>query len=310
KSEEAIPKEIALTVNDILSDNTARAPAFGARGALYIPGRDVAVKTGTTNDYRDAWVLGYTPSLAIGAWAGNNDNSSMHKNVAGFIIAPLWNAFITEALKEYPVERFEKPSKKTDWSLKPVFRGVWWGGKNFIIDKISGKLATPFTPDETKGEVVVRDPHSILYWVDKSNPLGPAPLNPESDPQFRLWEVPVQKWVAAQPFIQGITEAEAPLGYDDVHGPGSLLTISIKEPYQSQSFAKGATMLVKVDNFGRFPVVKVDLFLNNNFIGSSGSLSYSFVLDEYALAGQNELKVVGYDSASNRAESSVGFVVH
>ena len=82
-------------MNDILSDNVARTPAFGAQSFLNFPDRHVAVKTGTTNDYRDAWIVGYTPSLVVGAWAGNNDNSPMEKKVAGFIIAPLWNAFFT-----------------------------------------------------------------------------------------------------------------------------------------------------------------------------------------------------------------------
>ena len=75
-------------ISDVLSDNKARTPAFGANSPLYFPDRPVAAKTGTTNDYKDAWVLGYTPNIAVGAWFGNNDNTPMEKMVAGFIVAP------------------------------------------------------------------------------------------------------------------------------------------------------------------------------------------------------------------------------
>ena len=117
REEQVLPKEIVLEISDILSDNIARAPAFGYTSALYFPKREVAVKTGTTNDYRDAWIVGYTPSIAVGAWAGNNDNTPMEKKVAGFIVAPLWNAFMIEVLKELPDEKFEKPKKTRGLAL-------------------------------------------------------------------------------------------------------------------------------------------------------------------------------------------------
>ena len=67
------------------------------------------MKTGTTNDYKDAWIIGYTPSLSAGAWAGNNDNTPMEKKVAGFIVAPLWHEFMEYALSRIPDERFLAP---------------------------------------------------------------------------------------------------------------------------------------------------------------------------------------------------------
>jgi membrane peptidoglycan carboxypeptidase len=91
---QVIDQEIARTISDMLKDNQARTPAFGADSYLHFPGRDVAVKTGTTNDYRDTWILGYTPSIAVGCWAGNNNNTPMEKKVAGFIVAPMWNEFM------------------------------------------------------------------------------------------------------------------------------------------------------------------------------------------------------------------------
>ena len=183
KPQRVISDDITLQISDILSDNTARTPAFGARSYLYIESNDVAVKTGTTNDYKDAWILGYTPSLVVGTWAGNNDNTSMEKKVAGFIVAPMWNAFMQEILKEYPKEEFRKPPKTSE-DIKPILRGVWQGGEQYIIDRISGKLATEYTPKETQEKRVLTNVHNILYWVNKMTRLGQTRLSRRKIPNL------------------------------------------------------------------------------------------------------------------------------
>ena len=189
--------EVARMINSILSDNTARAPAFGENSLLKIPGREVAAKTGTTNDYKDAWILGYTPNLVVGTWVGNNDNTSMEKKVAGLIVSPMWNDFFKKALTFFPEENFVKPAKDPVHlgiefeSLKPVLRGIWQGGET-VGSQSDGT-------EQVKVEV-----HDILYWVDKSNPLGPKPANPADDSQFDLWEKPVRDWVTQNKIQEGV----------------------------------------------------------------------------------------------------------
>ena len=169
----AIPAETARIVSDILSDNVARTPGFGANSALYIPYRDVAVKTGTSNDYRDAWIVGYTPNLAVGAWVGNTDNSPMARRVAGLIVSPLWREFMDQVLPSTPSESFIEPEPLEYSELKHVLRGEVGPG-----------------------------PHSILHWVDKDNPRGPIPPNPGRDSQYPYWEYAVQRWVASSGYGQ------------------------------------------------------------------------------------------------------------
>ena len=70
-------------------------------GVLYFNGYDVADKTGTTDDSRDAWVIGYTPSIVVGEWAGNNDNTPMVKKIAAYIVAPTWHKIMAYALSKY-----------------------------------------------------------------------------------------------------------------------------------------------------------------------------------------------------------------
>src|SRR3989338_5124173 len=109
-------------ISNVLSDNGARAYVFGANNYLTIGGRDVAAKTGTTNDYRDAWTMGYTPNLAAGVWVGNNDFSAMKRGADGSVVAaPIWNRFMRNALKNKAVEGFTKPT--IAYPDKPVLRG-------------------------------------------------------------------------------------------------------------------------------------------------------------------------------------------
>lgn len=95
-----ISASTAYIISSILSDNGARTPAFGSNSALVIPGRQVAVKTGTTDFKKDNWTLGYTPSYAVGVWVGNNDNTEMNPRLASGLTgaAPIWNRVMKELL--------------------------------------------------------------------------------------------------------------------------------------------------------------------------------------------------------------------
>lgn len=96
-------------LNDILSDNQARAPMFGLRSPLYFEGYQVAVKTGTTQDYRDAWTIGYTPFLIVGVWVGNNNNEPMKKIPGVMLAAPIFHDFMERVLPKFPKKEFQKP---------------------------------------------------------------------------------------------------------------------------------------------------------------------------------------------------------
>ncbi len=109
-----LEQETVRLLNDILSDNEARAPMFGYNSQLYFPDYQVAAKTGTTNNYRDAWTIGYTGSIAAGVWVGNNNNAEMAKKPSITIAGPIWRAFMLEALATLPQENFTPPEKKEE----------------------------------------------------------------------------------------------------------------------------------------------------------------------------------------------------
>jgi len=100
---------VARLMNDVLSDNEARTPMFGPRSNLYFENYQVAAKTGTSQDSRDGWLIGYTTSIVTGVWVGNNDNSPMRMKAAELLAGPIFNAFMKQVLLKYRPENFPPP---------------------------------------------------------------------------------------------------------------------------------------------------------------------------------------------------------
>ncbi len=307
---EILPKNTALIISNILSDNSARIPTFGTSSPLNIPGKEVAAKTGTTNDNKDAWTIGYTPTIVVGVWAGNNDNKPMKKGGAA-LAGPIWNKFMSEALSVLPTESFEKPDP-TDQTLKPVLRGIWQGNDTFSIDKISGKLATEYTPPEAREEKAITNIHSILYWVDKDDILGPPPANPSDDPQFNHWEIAVQNWWAKSSGGYSITtSAEKPAMTDDVHTNLSKPRVSILEPNDIASYSPDQEIILKISSSGLFPLQKMEVFVNDVYLETlEPPFYFSFAPSELEnLREHNEIKIVAYDTAYNQGQATGNFDV-
>lgn len=181
--------ETARKVNSVLSDNTARSPVFGSRSPLILPDRPVAAKTGTTQDFHDAWTIGYTPSLAVGVWAGNNDNTAMKSGSDGvYVAAPIWHDFMAAATKNAPVETFTPYTPVV--SEKFLITGKRDEGGIQYYDIKSGKKLSPEKaakkdPDRVRS---VDKSHSILYYVNKDDPLGMDTPPDFSDPMLPRWE--------------------------------------------------------------------------------------------------------------------------
>ena len=166
KDREVLPESVTSLISSVLSDNNAKIPAYGANSPLFFGDRPVASKTGTTNDYRDVWVVGYTPSVVVGMWGGNNDNTPIDKKVAGLVLAPIWHKAMVAAIGTSTIEYFPDPLPNT--TSKPILHG----------------------------DYCAQGIHTILQFVQKDNPDGPYPTNPASDSQYYNWETAVQNWVS------------------------------------------------------------------------------------------------------------------
>jgi len=186
--ERVLSRETALTMSDILSDNVARAPLWGNFSLVNFGERDVALKSGSTNNLRDAWLMGYTPNLAVGLWTGNNNNDTMGGGLSGLIATPMWREFMDVALASTSVEQFPQPAA-LDPSLKPILRGESFDTAYFVTQLLQND-----PEQEVNLEALTGGIHSILHFVDKNNPRGQYPQNPASDGQYTLWEYGVQRW--------------------------------------------------------------------------------------------------------------------
>jgi len=192
--------EVSFLISSILSDNSARSAAFGGNSLLNIKGKTVAVKTGTTDDKRDNWTIGYTPSFLVVAWVGNNDNTPMNPALASGITgaAPIWNGIMTEVLKDKINESFKVPSGVHGMEICSVTGGpknencpgrfeYFLAGTEptkdtFVkakvwIDKTTGQVVEPGTANaEEKEEVVIQDPYLKKdFCVSCPPPVPPSP---------------------------------------------------------------------------------------------------------------------------------------
>lgn len=178
------PEEVSLPqyprlISQILSDSSLRSPVFQSSLPLTVfDGYEVALKTGTTEDYRDAWAFGYSPFLAVGVWAGNNDNTPMTRHGSSILAAvPMWNAFLKEALQRYTPEPFTRPEPYA-LPQKPMLNG-----ESIVIPTLGNQRFPQI--------------HSLLYYADREDPLGTPPENPLKDSQYENWERAVLEWARA-----------------------------------------------------------------------------------------------------------------
>ena len=301
-----INQNAAAIVNSILSDNQARSPLFGLGSFMYFgDSYDVAAKTGTTNDNKDAWLVGYSPSVVVGVWTGNNDNTSMSRGSS--ISGSSWREIMNEALALYPREYFNEPLAEDD-NLKPILRGVWQGGEAVAIDTVSNRLATEFTPPETLGYITQGTPHNILHWVNRADPRGPIPTNPSEDNQYRMWEPAVQSWLQNNPSaVNSSSNIPIPTQYDNVHTEATQPVIVSISPQSGSTHAAASPLTLQVTATTSFPKKENRFFLNGHYVGLSVSDTFTFTPEEsgVALEGENTITVTVTDNVYNRSTQDI-----
>jgi membrane carboxypeptidase/penicillin-binding protein len=146
---QVLSPEVAFIISHMLLDNNARLITFGVNSYLNVAGHTIAVKTGTTDDKRDNWTIGWTPSVLVATWVGNNDNSPMGNVASGVTgAAPIWRRIILAALSGKPTEDFKKPDDVIA----------------VTIDALGGGLPVDGQPTRTE------------YFIKGTEPQGPSPI--------------------------------------------------------------------------------------------------------------------------------------
>ena len=302
QDEKVLDPNIARLTNSILSDNSARAYVFGANNMLTLGSRPVAAKTGTTNDYRDAWAIGYTPSIVTGVWVGNNNNKEMKRGADGSVVAaPIWHNYMNKVLGNTPIEYFNAPNNQP--TGKAVLDGVADGETVVKIDKFSGLLANEFTPASAIIEKQYKQTHCILYYVNKSDPRGPAPTNPQSDPQFSLWENAVLEWAKKQ----NIINSAAPTEYDNIHKPELNPIVSIDSPNNKQTLG-GQTLDVQISATAPRGINRAEYYIDGYLFSVVSAYPFNLSKSVSSLTnGFHNLIVRVCDDVDNCSEQKLEF---
>ena len=273
QSQQVADPQYVEMVNNILSDPQARAGLFGASLNLTVfPGYDVALKTGTSNDYKDVWSFGYTPSLVVGVWAGNNDDSPPSTAGSSIMAAvPIWSDFMNRVIKSFPPESFPHPHQVI--ADKPILNG------NYVINN---------------------QVHNILYYINPQDPTGPAPINPESNPEFWNWEIPVLKWATNNIYNLG-SQSVSPY----------QINIQINNPKNGDFVSENNINLQAQINANNL-ISSIEIYLNNqlikqytNVLSLNYNLNYSF---SQILNDKNLLQIIVKDQSGN--QSSAALVIY
>ncbi|MEI8060698.1 MAG: PBP1A family penicillin-binding protein [Candidatus Berkelbacteria bacterium] len=302
KGKQALDPQIAYQMQNILSDNNARSLVFGTRTPLYFSDRPVATKTGTTSDFRDAWTMGFTPSLAVGVWTGNNSSKPMSSGADGSIIAaPIFHQFMAAAMSGKPVEQFVAPA----------------GIQTLTVEKWSNKLPTEFSKETTTDIFASwqvpteKDDVNVAVRVCKSNGLKAPDGTPDNlintvifsnihseMPNNPSWEGPVHDWAVAN----GLYNPE-PAGTCDI---GPSISVSINSPTADQTLSGNSTLSVSTNSPG--DTSRVEFFIDATSIGSDTVAPYSMSFNFNSVAsGRHVLKVTATGNNGTADTKEVSF---
>ncbi|HPD07960.1 MAG TPA: Ig-like domain-containing protein, partial [bacterium] len=243
-------------------------------------------------------------SIITGVWVGNNDNKSMSKGADGSVVAaPIWQNYMNRILTGTPVETFKKP--EIEDTGKPVLDGVIPTTTVVKVDKVSGLLATSSTPPDMIREDRYWQGHCILYYVDRENPRGPAPTNPEADPQFAPWEAGVKSWAEKQKLNLG----EPPKDSDNLHIPENQPDLTIISPSAGQQITDH-TLLVNATATAPRGVKTFNLYINGFLLKTINAdhldeeISLDFLPD-----GQHKLAIEACDDVKNCTKHELTIVL-
>jgi membrane carboxypeptidase/penicillin-binding protein PbpC len=269
----------------------------------------VAAKTGTTQNWHDGWTLGFTPSLAAGVWAGNNDGELLTKGADGVVVAaPIWHDFMQQALAGAPAEAFAVPT----------------GIQQVTVDAVSGKLPTDATPT-TKTETFASfsapttyDTVHVKVGFDNTTQMPATNLTPPANITYKTytvlhsempnnpnWENPVVAWALQNGYTYPPGDAQiATSSQNSGQGP----TITILDPADGQTITQ-TPFQVTINAVSANTIARIDLSIDGQFYESLNSQPFIFIVNKTLNDGPHVLAAHVVDSAGQTADTSADIIV-
>ncbi|HNT30453.1 MAG TPA: transglycosylase domain-containing protein, partial [bacterium] len=316
---QAIDPGIAYMIADILSDNQARIPAFGWNTPLRLS-RQAAVKTGTTNDVKDNWTVGFTPNLTVGVWVGNNNGDPLTGSASGVTgAAPIWHDFMEKAFETIPA---------TDWYAMPASLTY------LQVDSFSGLKPGEFTGENTAQTLILRsfveslptDDMRVKLTIDKqngmiANPVTPVdlreeriyfklhPVIPDNNVFYQLWSKAIEEYVnrskEKDPNTVYAPPADiSPSYYNAQNAPAVTITSPAN---QTVSTSKNITIAATAT--GPFPLVAIECYRGNEVIKSYTQMQDSYTCDYTLQDGSYTLTVKARDDRGAVGSASISVSV-
>lgn len=310
QSTRALDEGTAFLISDILSDNGARSDVFGSNSLLNIPGHTVAAKTGTTDDKRDNYAMGYTPFVVVGVWVGNSNNEKMNPYIASGIsgASPIWNTFMKEYLKNKEDQKFNIPSnvekfevdrltgglpyddfeKRSEWFVKgtePTARSDWF--QRLEICEIDGRIANEGCKDAGK-----TDEESFVRIT--------AP--------YSEWQPAVDAWVKEKykdddKFFPPLMVSKLEFDGDSVSNKDDV-NVEIVGVKDGQSVPLKFRLNVEISAYNDIKVVRI--YMDDNKVAEDDSSPYGYNFELSASdIGSHEFKATVTDEDGNKGEAKI-----
>jgi membrane peptidoglycan carboxypeptidase len=309
-NDKVLDESIAFIISDILSDDGARSDAFGAGSLLNIPGHTVAVKTGTTDDKRDNYALGFTPSIVAGVWVGNSNNEKMNQYIASGVTgaSPIWNRFMKEYLKNKAEEKFEAPktvkkveideltgglpyeerSRRKEWFVngtEPTTKSDWY--QKIEVCKIDGRIANK--------ECIDADESSVKSFVAIKDILP-------------IWQPTVDAWIKSE--YKGKKEFFPPRMTSTLTFDGGEVSnknnVSVEIVGVKNDDMVPMEFRLNIETSSYYDIDKVKIYKDGEKVAEDANEPYGnnfkFQAKEF---GEHTFKAVAVDEKGNQGETTV-----
>lgn len=320
KQQRILSPEVSFIISHILSDNNARMEIFGPNSYLNVPGRTVAVKTGTTDDKRDNWAVGYTNSITVGVWVGNNDNSPMNPKIASGATgaSPIWYDLMRQLLnptfskkEKYIDGIMDKPDKVKALTIDAYLGGLPKDGyptrseyyiegsepkdvssfyKTLKISKANGKLANEV--EIKNGNYEEKD----YIVITESDPVSADGKN--------RWQEGIDAWAREQ----GDGKFHPPTEISDASADSVI--VSIKSPNDKSSNLSLGNIDIKAKITSMNSIKNIKIYLNNTEVrsidGNNSEINETMDFSE----GVYELKIKAVNEKDKSGESTIKFGVN
>lgn len=305
--------EVAFLISHILSDNNARLDEFGPNSYLHVPGKTVAVKTGTSDDKRDNWAIGYTKSITVGVWVGNNDNTPMNPKISSGATgaSPIWYRIMGELLKKYDDGIMDKPDKIKALTVDAYLGGLPKDGyptrSEYFIDGTQPTDVSPFYKklkiSKANGKLA-NDVEIKNGNYDEKDFIVISENDPVSTNGHNRWQDAINDWAKSQ----SDDKFHYPTETSDASADSVI--VSIQAPSNQVTIGQG-NVEIKAKITSLSSIKNVQIFLNGNQVrsldGDRKDVDETISINS---DGVYQLKVQATNEKNNTSDSTVQFGVN